>query len=445
MRLKAFQHTIRYNGHPRKRARFVSVIHLALAILAIVTMVGARGAFEHLIGPRLGLSSTAAAAPLPLQDFGAQENVPAEVLAIFDVASGQVEFSNGGSRVERFLSADDSQEEFVLVCATEQDVCARTITYDGQVSTSAIVPGMATWWTVHDLETFAVSPDQDAVAYIDRVDKCFYTLELQTGNREPVLENVQYILSAAYWTAPNEIVLAVWKDSAKSDPAMNSIVEINLQTKESRIVYRGSDFDPRKTEFVLSPDRKHLLFIEIDEKLFWPGIQVLDLQSREVRPVVPAEEDVELSNLCWSPDGKRIAYVRYGRSERSDPSAADAQRFAELASKETLSPSDAEELQALMDTMDTRYEADFSICVCSISGEDTIKYADFQDDTYIYGLAFLNEGRLILEAEDDDELPALMTVDIASGKSSLLKRGRFLGDIIPVAGETKAICLLEQD
>jgi Tol biopolymer transport system component len=46
-------------------------------------------------------------------------------------------------------------------------------------------------------------------------------------------------------------------------------------------------------------------------------VRVIGADGTQGRTIVPPESDIRYSSLCWSPDGRRIAFTRYDESAHS--------------------------------------------------------------------------------------------------------------------------------
>ena len=381
-----------------------------------------------------------------------QRDGPGEALAIVNVPSGRMKRIRGDWRFELLLAIDDSRREFTAVSGTRDNVQIRTITYDGDVTSTKVLPGLA-GWRVPDLAGFALSPDGETVVYNDREDECIYTFEFTTGERKAVMENVRFTLTKMYWVQPGRIVIVIWNDGSQSSSLANSIVAFDLTKRQIEWSYHGENLSPGNlpggAHFGLSPDRTSLLFAEnTREGFFDPALQLMDLQTGEVHVLAPPEEGVSFENLCWSTDSERYAYVRYAQKEPPKLTAEEEREYERLVHKETLSSfqfNRVEKLSAIR--YGPRYETEMGICIHSIADDHTTCINDFPKGMYAYSLAFLDETRMVMETEytlEEKVRPALQTVDIATGTTSTLVKGHNIaGDAVPIAGGSKVICLVE--
>jgi RNA polymerase sigma factor (sigma-70 family) len=94
---------------------------------------------------------------------------------------------------------------------------------------------------------------------------------------------------------------------------------------------REEDSSPLMVQARLSPDGRRVLFSDIAEKKEkkWNNrrLYVYDVTTKKRTEVADVPRNAIVHNCCWSPDGKKIAYVWQERHEALDKKAAKGEDF----------------------------------------------------------------------------------------------------------------------
>ncbi len=388
----------------------------------------------------------------PLQTAGPLRDYPAESLTIIDIASGNKRRTKGRWRMERVLGVSDSLQELTALCATRQGVQLRTVSYDARLKKETTLPGLR-FWKMDDLELVTLSPDGNRIAYSDRADKCIHAVDLSTGARTTVMDNVPWNLAEMYWIQPKLLVLVIWYDLTQSNPLGNSIVTLDIADKRTELVCRGKDLHPRDTITALSPDRTSLLLHEgFRKRKLRSCPQIVDLQSKAVRALVPASDDCVYLTACWSLDGTKAAYVEGKIARMPDLKPEERERlweeYSKLLRKHVHTRGERQRIDVLETELSgSRDRMESAIWIQSITTGQRERVYAFPDSVTPYGITFLDDSHLIMQrmiAVGGRERFDLMMVDTDTGSTKVVSKGHFIGSIVPILGGKKVVCLSDE-
>ena len=388
----------------------------------------------------------------PLQTAGPLPIYPAESLTIIDIASGHKRRTKGRWRMERVLGVSDSLQELTALCATRQGVQLRTVSYDARLKREMTLPGLR-FWRMDDLELVTLSPDGNRIAYSDRADKCIYAVDLSTGARTTVMDNVPWNLAEMYWTQPNLLVLVIWYDLTQSNPLGNSIITLAIADKRTELVFRGKDLHPRETITALSPDRTSLLLHEgFRKRKLRSCPQIVDLQSKAARALVPASDDSVYLTACWNADGTKVAYVEGKITRMPDLKPEERERlwddYLRLQMKHVHTRGARQRIDALeTELFESRDRMESAIWIQSVSSGHRERVYTFPDSVTPYCITFLDDSNLIMQrmiTDGDRERFDLMMVDTDTGSTKVVSKGHFVGSIVPILGGKRVVCLSEE-
>ena len=138
------------------------------------------------------------------------------------------------------------------------------------------------------------SPDGSRVAYTVMAGGSWDTWEVPTirGTPRPWLQNA----SGLTWIGANELLFSEIKTGMHM-----AIVRSNDSRSDSRDVYVPPHTNGMAHRSYVSPDRKWVLVVEMDERSAWVPCRVLSIAGGASRPVGPVGR---CTDAAWSPDGR---------------------------------------------------------------------------------------------------------------------------------------------
>jgi eukaryotic-like serine/threonine-protein kinase len=171
-----------------------------------------------------------------------------------------------------------------------------TFVSPGQVYVKLLPDGEAVALTNDSLPKMSpvFSPDGSRIAYTVNVRNSWDTWEVPTtrGSPRPWLRNA----SGLTWMGANELLFSEIKAGLHM-----AIVRSSDGRSDSRDIYVPPHTSGMAHRSYVSPDRKSVLVVEMDENTAWVACRVLSIDGGASRPVGPK---ARCTDAAWSPDGR---------------------------------------------------------------------------------------------------------------------------------------------
>jgi Tol biopolymer transport system component len=130
------------------------------------------------------------------------------------------------------------------------------------------------------------------------------------------------------WARDGKSVLVCWYAKAG---LLLSLMSPDGKTLTDLTALREEDSSPLMVQARLSPDGRRVLYSDIAEKKEkkWNNrrLYMYDVTTKKRTEVADVPRNAIVYNCCWSPDGKKIAYVWQERHEALDKKAAKGEDF----------------------------------------------------------------------------------------------------------------------
>ncbi len=304
--------------------------------------------------------------------------------------------------------------------------CFRTAAFDGKKVRLRTVSFAG---KVEDEREYAVDPRVLDVPWVsawsDSGDtQLFYDLETlklrdyAANKAEDLLPGMELSISHIGWLSSTVALLVIYADDTEAATWSNTIVEVNLRTKQMTELYRGVSLFHAK--YALSPDRRCFAFVDqLSDEVPWDELKLLDLQTKQLTVLVPAQEDAFIDAPSWSPDGAQVAYgysVRTGYAPGRSPEEDDKRR-KEMASGKLDSSQIVEFVEAMNGAV---YEVERSINVMSMADRQRATVVVLSEDARVYDIQFLGPDRITYQLRVDGSYR--ISIDVFSLKSGRVER-----------------------
>ena len=144
-----------------------------------------------------------------------------------------------------------------------------------------------------------VSPDGKYVAYSDNTG--VYIRHIDTGEVRPLQVPKGFDANPASWFPDSSNLLLKSGDAARGN---SSLWKVSILGGSPQKVVEDAN------DGVVSPDGSRIAFLRAihpDTQEIW----IVETGGSNARPVVPAANGSSIASVAWSPNGKRLAYMRF--------------------------------------------------------------------------------------------------------------------------------------
>ncbi len=416
--------------------------------------------------PVIGHPALALALPILIDGMSAAHPGDGPSVGIIDVEKGSMKIVKAGDAwMENVIGIDETQKAFATLHVTEKVTSVRTISYSGDVLETKILPDLHPTGPNKLLRFIAYSMENKVFVYYDDIkSKAIHAIDLKTGEKTQIVNDLDVEMLHMAWFDPKSILLVINADWSNAQTFANTIAVLNTDTKKVDALYksphqflrRGPSPSslPQNEIFALSPDRRQFLFTQQSAPAGgnWSTLHVLDLQTKQVHDITPQVDEVEAHDGCWSPDGKEIAYLEQKRTPVADRAAQEAallKDIEKLSKKPVLTPEEFRTLQKVSDTLGNlpMFVVTTAVKSASLDGQQTIALPAIPEAWFALGLAHLGNANYLLscDANLDDNGSGTDSVFLLTGTAAAptkILKGKWITYMIPVDGGRFVLCHL---
>lgn len=304
---------------------------------------------------------------------------------------------------ETIVNVNEESKSFQTFQEVGKQLQIRTISFNGKIIGKRRIP----FKNLDDVSattqnSYAVSPDGNYIVYVERSSNNLCLYDISTSKESVLWENISssswFIKKISYLSDTDLIIMIVAEEKiGKIGRKEDEIVRFHLPNNTRKTIINPIDLSMCTLDYAFSNNKRYLAFCDgLEKHDIYGNIKILDLKTSQIIRSTMNKGDSLISNPCWSPDDKRIAYVQ-----------------------------------------------DNSIMILEIESNRVKVVKNPPEGVFCLYLNFLDEKTLsFCQFSEDDPSGKFFSIDIATGKESKPLKLAFNGDIYVVDNGKKIICEL---